>query len=301
MKLIDFDGIFNNKMAKMIEKHAAEHTESEWEDLIADLYKKFGDTPLKELGATPRAYFGAMSESALVETLKEYLLQNISVPDFLCEALEGRDCTEPLLKLLYETDEQLVQYAINLLNTNPKAAVRYAEMLKEDAYDEHVKDSLADMLKPNADLVLEEVLALCKDKETEPYALEILSKLKNKDDRAYAALMNAFLAADDRERPFYAPISPPTATSARCPFSWGPSSARISITCSFRNSNSPSRLSAANTTKSAISLPTKIIRRSWRQKPAKYSPKTENFYTQRSKYGLAVRNRRRGQVAFCVG
>ena len=157
MKLIDFDGIFNNKMAKMIEKHAAEHTESEWEDLIADLYKKFGDTPLKELGATPRAYFGAMSESALVETLKEYLLQDISVPDFLCEALEGRDCTEPLLKLLYETDEQLVQYAINLLNTNPKAAVRYAEMLKEDAYDEHVKDSLADMLKPNADLLLEEV------------------------------------------------------------------------------------------------------------------------------------------------
>lgn len=89
MKLIDFDGIFNNKMAKMIEKHAAEHTESEWEDLIADLYKKFGDTPLKELGTTPRAYFGAMSESALVETLKEYLLQDISVPDFLCEALEG--------------------------------------------------------------------------------------------------------------------------------------------------------------------------------------------------------------------
>ena len=201
MKLIDFDGIFNNKMAKMIEKHAAEHTESEWEDLIADMYKKFGDTPLKELGATPRAYFGAMSESALVESLKEYLLQDISVPDFLCETLEGRDCTEPLLKLLYETDEQLVQYAINLLNTNPKAAVRYAEMLKEDAYDEHVKDSLADMLKPNADLVLEEVLALCKDKETEPYALEILSKLKNKDDRADAALMNAVLAADDREQP----------------------------------------------------------------------------------------------------
>lgn len=275
MKLIDFDGIFNNKMAKMIEKHAAEHTESEWEDLIADMYKKFGDTPLKELGATPRAYFGAMSESALVETLKEYLLQDISVPDFLCEALEGRDCTEPLLKLLYETDEQLVQYAINLLNTNPKAAVRYAEMLKEDAYDEHVKDSLADMLKPNADLVLEEVLALCKDKETEPYALEILSKLKNKDDRAYAALMNAFLAADDLELPLLCAYLASYGDERALPFSWGLSSARISITCSFRNSNSPSRLSAANTTKSAISLPTKIIRRSWRQKPAKYSPKTD--------------------------
>ena len=105
------------------------------------------------------------------------------------------------MALLDETDEELVHYALNIIGSDSRAFGRYIAMLSEDAYDEHVKDSLADMLKPNADLVLEEVLALCKDKETEPYALEILSKLKNKDDRAYAALMNAFLAADDRELP----------------------------------------------------------------------------------------------------
>lgn len=201
MKLIDFDEIFNNKMAKMIEKHAADHSESEWEDIIADMYAKFGDTALKELGTTPRLYFRGMSEAALVETLKEYLLQDIPVPDFLCEALEERDCTEYLIKLLYETDEQLVQYAVNLLNTDPRAAKRYAAMLGEDAYDGHVKDNLADMLKSNADSVLEEVLVLCKREETKPYALEILSRLKNKDDRAYKELINAFLTADDEELP----------------------------------------------------------------------------------------------------
>ena len=201
MKLIDFDEIFNRKMAKMIEKHAAEHTESEWEDLIADMYSKFKDAPLKEIGITPRTYFGSMSETQLVETLKEYILQEISVPDILCEELEARDCSEQLMKLLYETDEQLVLYAINLLDAEPKAAKRYAEMLREDAYDEHVKDSLADMLKPNADAVLEELLALCGNEETEPYALEILSRLKKKDDRAYSALMNAFLRSDDEELP----------------------------------------------------------------------------------------------------
>lgn len=201
MKLIDFDEIFNNKMAKTIEKHAAEHTESEWEDIIAEMYRKFGEDSLKEIGTSPRRYFQAMSETQLVEMLKEYILQDISVPDFLCEALEERDCTEPLVKLLYETDEQLVLYAINLLDAEPKAAKRYVEMLREDAYDEHVKDSLADMLKQNADAVLEEVLALSGEEETKPYALEILSKLKKRDDRAYTVLLNAFLASDDEELP----------------------------------------------------------------------------------------------------
>lgn len=201
MKLIDFDELFNVKMAKMIEKHATEHTEDEWENIIADMYKDFGDRAIKEIGTTPRLYFKNMSESQLVETLKEYILQDISVPDFLCEALENRDCTEQLLGLLYETDEQLVQYAINLLSDSPKAAKRYVEMLKDDAYDEHVKDSIADILKPNADIVKEEILLLAKDEETKPYALEILSKLKEKDDRAYSCLINAFLCSDDEDLP----------------------------------------------------------------------------------------------------
>ena len=203
MELIDFDQIFNTKMAKMIEKHAAEHTENEWEDLIAEGYRKFGDAVLKEIGTSPRRYFAQMSESQLVETLKEYILQDISVPDYLCEAMEARDCTAPLLALLEETDEQLVLYAVNLLGASVEAAPRYVQMLREEAYDEHVKDCVADMLKPNADLVLEQTLALCAIEDAKPYGLEILSKLKTKDDRAYRALLDAFMSADEADLPLY--------------------------------------------------------------------------------------------------
>ena len=203
MQFIDFDEIFNNRMAEMLEKHAEEHTEAEWEDLIAKAYQKFGDTVIRKIGKTPRQYFREMSDGGLVETLKEYLLQELPVSDFLCEEIERRGVFPELLSLLEETDEELVHYAINLIGADASARKRYAEMLASDDYDEHIKDAVADVLKGCADSVLEEMLAL-SDTENREYALEILSKLKEKDDRAYTKLLHAFLESDDKDMPLYA-------------------------------------------------------------------------------------------------
>ena len=203
MKLIDFDDKFNRKLAKYIEKHAGERTEEEWENYIAEAYGKFGDTYLGEIGKTPRQYFAEMSDSALVETLKEYLLQDISVPDILCEELESRGIFPELLALLNETDEELVHYALNIIGSDPRAFGRYIAMLADDAYDGHIKDSLADLLKARADDAADGVLPLVGT-ESEPYALEILSKVQKRDDRVYNALLNAFKGADDADAPLYA-------------------------------------------------------------------------------------------------
>ena len=203
MEFIDFDEIFNKRMADMLEKHAEEHTEEEWEDLIAEAYRKFGDTVIRKIGKTPRQYFKQMSDAGLVETLKEYLLKELPVSDFLCEEIEERGIFPELLSLLQETDEELVHYAINLIGADASARKRYAEMLASDDYDEHIKDAVADVLKGCADSVLEEMLAL-SDTENREYALEILSKLKEKDDRAYTKLLHAFLESDDKDMPLYA-------------------------------------------------------------------------------------------------
>lgn len=203
MKLIDFDDKFNRKLAKYIEKHAGERTEEEWEDFIAEAYGKFGDSYLAEIGKTPRQYFAEMSDSALVETLKEYLLQDISVPDILCEELESRGVFPELLALLEETDEELVHYALNIIGSDPRAFARYIQMLSEEEYDEHIKDSLADLLKAQADDAAEGVLPLVGT-ENGAYALEILSKVQKRDDRVYNVLLNAFLNADDADAPLYA-------------------------------------------------------------------------------------------------
>ena len=203
MKLIDFDEKFNKKVAEMLEKHAGERTEEEWEDEIAKAYARFGDTYMGQLGKTPRQYFGQMGDAELVETLKEYLLQGVSVPDFLCEEIEGRGVFDSLLSLLHETDEELVHYALNLIGNDRRAMERYAEMLSEEEYDEHIKDALSDLMKTRADEVKEAVLPLVKT-ENRAYALEILSKCKERDDRVYEALLTAFRTADDEDVPLYA-------------------------------------------------------------------------------------------------
>ena len=203
MKLIDFDAKFNKKMAKELERHAGERTEEEWEDAIAAAYERFGNTFMGELGMTPRQYFAGMEDAQLVELLKEYLLQEVPVPDFLCAELEGRGVTPPVLRLLEETDEELVLYALNIIGADRRAAARYAAMLSEEAYDEHVKDQLADLLKQMPEEVLEQMLSLTEG-EARPYALEVLSRLRQKDDRAFDALLAAFCGAEGDELPLYA-------------------------------------------------------------------------------------------------
>lgn len=124
-------------------------------------------------------------------------------PDFLCEEIERRKATDASLALLRETDEELVQYALNLIGADPKAMERYAQMLGEDAYDEHVKDALADLLKTSSDAVKEQMLSLICT-ENRPYALEVLSRCKERDERVLDALLTAFRMEEGQDVPLYA-------------------------------------------------------------------------------------------------
>lgn len=53
MELVDFDGLFDKKLTEYIKKNGGKRTEKEWEDVIPQLYKKFGDTYLPKYGARP--------------------------------------------------------------------------------------------------------------------------------------------------------------------------------------------------------------------------------------------------------
>lgn len=203
MKLIDFDDIFNRKTAEYVSKHAKERSEDELEDFISRAYNKFGDTVIPSLGKTPRQYFRDMSNSALTETLKEYLLQNIAVPDLLCEEIEARGVFSELTALLDETDEELVHFAIDLIGSDRRVLPRYAEMLASEDYDEHIKNILAETLRSCADEAAEFVLPLVNT-ENVVYALEILSDVKARDERVFKALRNAFLECEEKDIPIYA-------------------------------------------------------------------------------------------------
>ena len=94
MKPIDLDGLFDEKLALYMEENKGKYTERQWENLIPALYRKFGDTYVAKIRATPKAYYAAMSDEELVSTFSAHFAEHIPVPDFLCSELEKRDCTE---------------------------------------------------------------------------------------------------------------------------------------------------------------------------------------------------------------
>lgn len=195
-KLIDFDELFDRKLAQYMEEHAGEYSEKQWEDLIPRLYRNFGDTLIKSVGTTPKGYYEEMTDEELVEALKAHHKEGVSVSDFLCRELESRGCPDALLALMQEAEGELLTLTINLAGSSKKALPVYLDILLKTE-DEELKDTVTEYLKGNADAVKERVLALYREGVEREYMLEILSRCKQKDDEVFEILLNEFRTAPD--------------------------------------------------------------------------------------------------------
>ena len=196
MKPIDFDGLFDQKLAKSLKENAGKFTEKQWEDQIPLLYQKFGDTYLKSIGFTPREYYKRMSDKELVDTLLAHIKEEVPVSDFLCRELESRDCPEEILPLLECKDEQLLMLAVNLAGANPIAFDAYFALLKGEA-DREIKDAVVDQLKVNADAAKARALAFLNEGIEKELMLEMLSRVRERDETVYEVLLNAFREGED--------------------------------------------------------------------------------------------------------
>ena len=193
-KLIDFDELFDRKLAQYMEEHAGEYSEKQWEDLIPRLYRNFGDTLIKSVGTTPKGYYAEMTDEELVEALKAHHKEAVS--DFLCRELESRGCPDALLALMQEAEGELLTLTINLAGSSKKALPVYLDILLKTE-DEELKDTVTEYLKGNADAVKERVLALYREGVEREYMLEILSRCTQKDDEVFEILLNEFRTAPD--------------------------------------------------------------------------------------------------------
>lgn len=201
MKLYDFDGMFDEKLGQYIQKHAGEHRENEWEDIIPELYRKFGDTPIKSLGKTPRQFYAEMSGDELIKCLKAHLKQDVPVSEFLCEAIENHNLTEKLIPLLNGTESER-EYAVNLIGADDKVIKTYLQMLVESE-DEDFKNRLVDFIKEKADLVIEETLDYYQKGVNREYMLEIMSRSVVKNDKIFDILIKEF-RCDSENVPMHA-------------------------------------------------------------------------------------------------
>ena len=204
MKLIDFDGLFDEKLAQYMSQNKNKHTEREWEDVIPKLYKKFGDTYVAKIGCTPKEYYAKMTDAELAETLSAHLAEDVPVPEFLCAEMEERGAAETLLPLLKSDDTQTVSYAINLLGDDPKAFDAYFSILVENRLDEDIRSDLTDIFRIHADEVKALAYQTLQQGIATEYMLEILSRVKEREEYIYDVLLQAFLSAEDERRPMRA-------------------------------------------------------------------------------------------------
>jgi hypothetical protein len=202
MKLYDFDGMFDEKLSAYIQKNGEKYKEEEWEDLIPQLYAKFGDTYMKSVGNTPNGFYAEMTDEDLIRALKTHLKQGVAVSEFLCKAIESRDCKQLLLPLLKGSENE-VDYAMNLLGSENEAIPIYFDMLIAPETNEDRKNQCVDYIKEKADDVKDRAFA-CYQKGTErEYMLEILSRCVLKDDKIFDALLHEF-RGDDENIPMHA-------------------------------------------------------------------------------------------------
>lgn len=195
MKLYDFDGMFDEKLAEYVKKNADKYREREWEDIIPKMYARFGDTQIKSLGKSPNQYYAEMDDGQLVAQLRAHLKQGVAVSEFLCNAIESRNMTELLLPLLHGTEDETA-YALNLIGADRKAVHELMRLLIESK-SEDVQNTCVDNIKEYADDVTEEALSYYEKGVEREYMLEILSRCVLKDDRIFDILIKEFRADAD--------------------------------------------------------------------------------------------------------
>ena len=190
-KLYDFDALFDEKLAEYMQQNAGKYTEKQWESVIPKLYKQFGDIQIAGVGNTPKGYYAAMTDGELVATLRRHVEEGVPVSDFLCREVESRNCPDALLSLLAEKDAELVTLAVNLAGESVKAFDAYFAILSSDA-DAELKDAVTEQLKGNADAAKTRALDLYGKGKEPDLMLEILSRCKERDERIFRILLDAF-------------------------------------------------------------------------------------------------------------
>jgi hypothetical protein len=197
IKIIDIDELFDNYISDFVYSNVGKVKPEEIENKIPELYAKFGDEKLKELdGKTPNEYYTGFSGEQLVACLKEHLEKQVSVSDFLCEAITHNTENESALVNALDGDEseEFTLYIMNMLSemNSEKCLGRYIQFVSWD-YSESIKELATEILKEKAELVKEEILSLYKETEdkVKEYLTEILSGCK-KDDRVFDILILEF-------------------------------------------------------------------------------------------------------------
>ncbi len=196
MELIDFDGLFEEKLSEYMHKNANKYTEAQWETLIPKLYRQFGETYIPCAGNTPKGYFAAMDDASLVALLMRYIGEGVPVPDYLCRELECRPHAA-IMPLLKSENDTLVMLAVNMIGGDEEAFESYFSLLEKESTPEDIAEAIGDQLKSNPDAARKTAKEYFYKGIRSDLMLDVLSRVRARDDEVFDILLRAFKENED--------------------------------------------------------------------------------------------------------
>lgn len=197
MKVIDFDGLFDEYVSEFLSKIAGKYSAEEVEDIQPKLFEKFSNLKIKNIGGlTPSEYYNSQKDR-LIEILKEHVKRDIPVNGFLQNAIVEHVSAEVLIDNLNENfDEIYIAEIVNLLYLkNCKSHFnRLIDLLFNKKLGDELKNLILDILCENANLIASEICSRPIEEDFLLFAGEILSCVTEQTDQVVSKFEEIFLS-----------------------------------------------------------------------------------------------------------
>ena len=197
IKIIDLDALFDSYISDYVYKNVGKVKPEEIENNIPVLYTKFGDEKLKELdGFTPNTYYKQFSSQELIDALGEHISSDVSVSDFLCEAIIANPQSVKVInkKLEQENGEEFTLYLLNILS-DLEGDLPVSILLEMVLYHESmpIREVATQILGRVADSVKDKIFSVfsISAESVKADLVDILSNCKS-DERVFEILIEEF-------------------------------------------------------------------------------------------------------------
>lgn len=196
MELIDFEGIFQEKLLGLYRKNQGKYDPKKLHKLVRKAYAALADTYLPAAEATPRNYFSARSDGELASLLEAYIASEYEVPELLIGELSKRDAGCTLALLTKDASDELIRNVVRAVGGEETAYPRYYEVLERTENDE-IAELLFDRLLEHPDAAKAGALALYKRGVKRELMLDLLSRVNERDEEVFAILLREFLESGE--------------------------------------------------------------------------------------------------------
>lgn len=207
MTLIDFDAEFSKALTRWIEENRQHYkTVDDMEDAAPDVYTHWLATPADFLdGETPAGYFERYTDAnELISLLRDYLAQDVPVPDPLLSRLQDLGDEDALLALACDTaaDGQARMHAIDILREleSEKPMVEYIRWQVDRNQDEELLDSALESLNAMGQKAVgpAKIAFMAAGDEGKEALLDVLSQVTGDDDVLNFAIRRFQTCGDKR-------------------------------------------------------------------------------------------------------